>query len=274
MASTALTPKARLLTIVDQSLPALKELVPKGMSAERILRTIRISINQNPKLAVCYPPTVIVSILRAAEMGLEVQNGFGHAYLVPFKNTKNNRQECQLIVGYQGWVELALRTGKVDDVNSICVFKEDDFEYQEGTDPKIVHRPNLDAERKKGSLTRVYSRLHTVSGFFRTHLMTATEIEAIRQRSKAKDAGPWQTDYLQMARKTPVRADAKYWPKTRELAMAIETEEVGEGIYEDETLGIVEELTGELNEKAKPAEATDEEIDQQLAAQDGSHADQ
>lgn len=274
MATNAMTPKARLLTVIDRSLPALQELVPKGMSADRILRTVRISINQNPALATCYPPSVIVSILRAAEMGLEVQNGFGHAYLVPFRNKKSNRQECQLIVGYQGWVELALRTGKVDDVNSICVFKSDEFEYQEGTDPKIVHRPNLDGPRGKADLIRVYSRLHTVTGFFRTHMMTATEIEAIRARSKAKDAGPWVTDYLQMARKTPVRADAKYWPKTRELAMAIETEEVGEGIYEDETLGIIEELTGELNEQTPKPEPTDTEIDAQLAAQESRHADQ
>lgn len=270
--AVAVSPKARLLSVIDRSLPALREVAPRHLTPERVLRTVRILINTNPTLALCYPATVVVGILRAAEMGLEVGSGFNHAYLVPFRNDKRKRMEAQLIIGYQGYIELALRTGKIDDVNSIPVFKEDRFNYQEGTTPKVEHWPEMDGPRNKASLIRVYSRVHMLTGFFRTHMMTAAQVEATRLASKAgrDNRGPWKDHYLEMARKTPLRADAKYWPKTRELATAIETEEIGDGLYEDETLAVVEELTSEAEAKTpepEPAEATDLEVDQRLAGE-------
>lgn len=278
--AVVLSPKAQLLAVIDKSLPALREVAPKHLTPERILRTVRITVNQHPLLAKCYPPTVVVGILRATEMGLEVASGFGHAYLVPFKNDKHRRYEAQLIVGYQGYIELALRTGKIDDVNSIPVFKDDEFDYQEGTEPRVLHRPNLDGDRSNGALIRVYSRVHLRTGFFRTHMMTAAQVKAAKQSSQSgrKDFGPWKDHFLEMARKTPVRADAKYWPKTRELAKAIETEEIGDGLYEDQTLEVIEQLTGEEVEKAADRDRAegrapdDLEVDQELAGQDGGGA--
>ena len=52
--------------------------------------------------------------------------------------------------------------------------------------------------------------------------MSLEQLEAIHQRSKAKDFGPWNTDTEEMYRKTVVRRASKYLPMSVELAQAIE----------------------------------------------------
>src|SRR3990172_1714357 len=47
--------------------------------------------------------------------------------------------------------------------------------------------------------------------------MTVAEIEAHRKRSRARDDGPWVTDWAAMAKKTLVRVGFKMLPKTPEI---------------------------------------------------------
>jgi recombinational DNA repair protein RecT len=57
-------------------------------------------------------------------------------------------------------------------------------------------------------------------------IMTPSEIEAIRKRSKAKDKGPWVTDFDEMAKKTVLKRLLKRLPMSSEnyalLAKAID----------------------------------------------------
>jgi recombinational DNA repair protein RecT len=51
------------------------------------------------------------------------------------------------------------------------------------------------------------------------------EVDLIRSRSRAKDSGPWVTDYEAMAWKTVIRRLCKYLPRTVELARALDMDE-------------------------------------------------
>ena len=229
--TTAIVPaKERLATIFDRALPLLRQVAAKHISPERLVKVAQMAASQQPLLLECDPVTVVLSVVRAAEMGLEVGGGFGHAYLVPFKNRKTGKRECQLIVGYQGYIELALRTGKVLDIRSIPVFDHDHFEYEEGTTPKIKHVPNFDQERNWGTLKAVYAIATLAGGIQKLDVMSKADIARIRGKSQAQDSGPWNTDPLEMARKCPVRRLQKYLPKTREMAQAIALDEADEGV--------------------------------------------
>jgi recombination protein RecT len=56
-------------------------------------------------------------------------------------------------------------------------------------------------------------------------VMSRSEIDGIRSRSKSSGSGPWVTDYPEMARKTVLRRLCKYLPMSSELASAMESEE-------------------------------------------------
>jgi len=79
-------------------------------------------------------------------------------------------------------------------------------------------------------------------------VMYKADIEAIRTRSRAKDDGPWITDYDEMARKTVIRRLCKYLPMNPEYQNLVTRDEYHEagvlGQYID-----VDPATGEVIEK-------------------------
>ena len=55
--------------------------------------------------------------------------------------------------------------------------------------------------------------------------MTKAEVDAIRNRSKSKDRGPWVTDYEAMALKTVIRRSFRYLPVSVEAQSAAAADE-------------------------------------------------
>jgi len=62
-------------------------------------------------------------------------------------------------------------------------------------------------------------------------VMTRAEVEAVRKRSRSGAAGPWETDWAEMARKTVVRRLAKYLPMSVEMAKAVELDAGESEVY-------------------------------------------
>src|ERR1035437_9236031 len=84
--------------------------LPKHMTADRSIRMALTAANKSPKLLECSMESIGLSLLQASQLGVEI-NG-RDAHLVPFKN-KNGGYDCQLIIDYKGFVQLAYRSGIV-----------------------------------------------------------------------------------------------------------------------------------------------------------------
>lgn len=72
--------------------PAIKEGLQKalpqaGVSFERLMSTLVACVHKNPGLLLCERGSLFQSVVRAAQMGLEIDSPLGHAYLIPFKST-------------------------------------------------------------------------------------------------------------------------------------------------------------------------------------------
>ena len=65
-------------------------------------------------------------------------------------------------------------------------------------------------------MVRVYCVFRLKDGGHQFDVMSTREVEAIRKRSKAKDSGPWITDYEAMAAKTVIRRTSKLVPASIE----------------------------------------------------------
>lgn len=222
-----------LKTYKDQIAAAL----PKHMSADRMARVATTAIRSTPKLLECTPESLFGAIIQCSQLGLEPSNGLGHAYLLPFdKNEKRGNQwvkvstEVQLIIGYRGMLDLARRSGQIETIEAHAVYAGDTFECELGLNSKLVHVPAWDNPKRgdPATLSFVYAVAKLKDGGTQFQVMSKAGIDAIRERSKAKNSGPWVTDYEQMALKTVVRRLFKWLPVSVEIQNAVSLDEAAD----------------------------------------------
>lgn len=68
------------------------------MTPERLMRIVLTSSQHNPALAECTPQSVIGAVVNCATLGLE-PNLLGHAYLIPYRNKKQDVQSVSFKLG-------------------------------------------------------------------------------------------------------------------------------------------------------------------------------
>jgi len=203
---------------------SLKAVAAKHLTPERVTKMVLLAVSRQPLLLQCTKESILKAAMTSAELGLDCSGTLGRAYLVPYRNNKTNTYECQFIAGYQGLKELALRNSSVIKIEAHTVHEKDVFEIEYGLHQKLCHRPCLDAD--KGKVKAAYAFAELQNGSALVEVMSVSEINKIRQRSKAKDSGPWATDYSEMARKTTVRRLCKYLPTlNQDLEKAIEADD-------------------------------------------------
>lgn len=196
--------------LVNSLRPQMEAALPRQLDVGRFLRLALTELRVKPKLVATDPRSLLGSIMKAAQLGLEI-DGRGLAYLVPYG------KECTLVIGYQGMMELARRDGRVTSIYAHVVREADEFRYQYGLHPDLVHRP---ATGDRGPMVYVYAvaRLRDTEPVF--VVLDKAEVDRFRNRSKTSSSGPWVTDYEAMACKTAVRRLATWLPQSPELADA------------------------------------------------------
>jgi recombination protein RecT len=190
----------------------LSAIAAKGLDPTRVAKIVLNAVSQTPALAKCTVDSVFRSAVQAAELGLEAGSSLQRAYLVPYGD------RCQLIVGYKGLCELAYRSGQVISIEARPVFEGDLWEYQI-TDEGARFRHVPGSETSPTKMTHAYCVIKLKGGGKVVDVMTKSEVEAIRNRSKVT-SGPWATDYAEMAKKTVVRRALKLCPMSIEMGRA------------------------------------------------------
>lgn len=155
------------------------------------------------------PASLFASILHCAELGLNPSQMVGEFYLIPYKDI------ITPILGYKGLLTLLMRSDKVKKIWCEVVYEDDDFEYELGLEPKLMHIPNHDAVRNSATIKFIYAcaKLQDEVVF---KVMSKKEIQNIVNMSKfpndlyfndKKDSEQW------MAKKTVLKQLSKLMPK-------------------------------------------------------------
>jgi recombination protein RecT len=253
------SPESQIATIkseFERRKPQLVELLPKHLTAERLLVVALNCIQKTPDLLQCTLASLLNSIRVAAELGLEPGGVLGQLYLVPFKDKHSGTSICTPIIGYRGFIELMRRSGEVEQVEGHVVREGDIFECEFGLNPKLRHIPDLDGD---GKPTLAYVIIRLKDGGVHVEAMTTAAIERVRGRSRSASSGPWVTDWDEMAKKTVLRRAAKWAPIAYERwkkAQEHDTEDFIEGqVVPTAALaadnGVVEQVVSNANERAK-----------------------
>lgn len=249
----------------------LKDLLPKGWTVQKFQAVVVSAVADNMELLDCDRASLIKSCLQAAELGLSLNKSMGEADILKVWNGRAKKNEAQFRPRYKGLMKLAMQGGEVLKIESRIVYANDQFEVEEGIEPRITHKHGLG---NRGDMIGAYCVWKLRNGESQFEVMSKEEIEAIRDRSSSKSregeiVGPWVTDPAEMWRKTVVRRATKYMPLSTEAARAVHIDNVAEGIIdtdidpieaEDITAGMFDEETGEVFDDA-PVQHAETQLD-------------
>jgi recombination protein RecT len=208
---------------------ACSQVRENSKALQRLYRMVLNTVGTSESLLKCSNESIFRAMMQAAEVGLEPSSVLGECYLVPFG------QECRLIIGYRGYIALARRSGLINSIQAAVVYHGDEFEVIRGLNPVLAHKPAWNSA-DAAKLTHAYAIARIKGADAEFDVMTRAEIEAIRKRSKAKDNGPWVTDYAEMAKKTVIRRLMKLLPMSIELARASEIDTTNDDDFIEGTI--------------------------------------
>ena len=187
--------------------------LPKHMTAERMCRVALTAMLRTPKLAQCSQESFMQAMLTLSQMGLEPDGR--HAHLIPYG------KECQPIADYKGLVQLALRSDQVAKIHADVVCENDEFEYDLGA----IKKHKINFRRPRGDVFAVYALCEMKDGSVACEVLSKTDVELVRSRSRAGSSGPWVTDWNEMAKKTAFRRLSKWLPMSSEYRDAVDLED-------------------------------------------------
>lgn len=203
----------------------IQDALPKHLTLDRVLAIAMTEARKNPALLTCTQNSFIGAIIQAAQLGLEPGGHLGHAYLVPFKNKRKNIVECQLIIGFKGFIDLAGRSSRCSRVIARTVRDGDVFDFEFGNKESITHRP---AKEQRGDITYFYATLFLSDGSCIFDVMSQQEMQKFRKDLNPREDSPWWSDYEEMGKKTLIRRLFKYAPVSVEIQRAVGLDEAGD----------------------------------------------
>lgn len=216
------------LAILMQTPAMQKQLVaalPAGFSAPRLMRTVLTEVRKNPDLLNCTLDSLVMASITAAQLGLE-PGPLGHCYLVGFNQniapkgqTAKWEKRAQCIIGVRGMLDLARRSGEIEEIGAEIIRKNDTFVFRKGFNAQCDLEFPLD--RPRGDIVAVFAYAKTKDGGRYAELMTIEQVNHVRGKSKNAERGPWVDDWEEMARKTVLKRLCKYLPLSLEAAERI-----------------------------------------------------
>lgn len=195
----------------------------KHLNPEAMMRVMAFAVMKTPNLKECHPMSLLGAMMTCAQLGLMPNTPQGHAYLIPFKNRKKGIMEVNLILGYRGLMDLAMRSGKVLSITSAVHYAGDPvWTYREGTNRTLDHVPGDDDSDPQHAYAVAFLAGEGKPTEF--EVMPWRRIMAIRDNSQGykqavqygRTDNPWQTHPAAMARKTAIRALSKKLPMSLE----------------------------------------------------------
>jgi len=196
----------------------------RGASA--YVNAVMTAVIDNAALQECQPESIYIQAMRAATLQLSVDPGIAQAYLVPYGG------KCQLIVGWRGLREMAIRTNQYRYINVTEVWEGQEVKFDQ-----ITGRHSIDgfkANRKSKHIGWL-GAFELMNGFAVTIYMDLEEIHAHRDKYAQgldRKSSPWNTETKKMEKKTVmrrlIRDHGKINPSDLEMLEQIESDELGE----------------------------------------------
>ncbi len=169
----------------------------------------------NTSLQKCDINLVIKEAIKAPALDLPINNNLGFAYIIPYGNKPS------FIMGYKGFIQLAIRTGQYKHLNADAVYEGEEIIVDKirGT-MEVTGKPN--SEKVVG----YFAYMELINGFEKAIFWTKEQVTAHGKKfSKTFNNGPWKSDFDAMAKKTILKSlISKYGPLSIEMTSALSSD--------------------------------------------------
>lgn len=215
---------------------SLGEILPRHLTSERFAAVAMRQFRLIPGLRQCTPDSILSAFMDAAQLGLEIGLG-GEAYLIPYRTRIKRRDEngrtqdefvdlAQLQIGYLGHLKLAWQSGTIDKIEADVVTREEvdqgRFDFQNGTDGYLRHKPIQDRDLNEKTIAYAYACIWAKGSsraIFR--VLDHKQIQRLRNTGRSANSPAWTNHYDEMAIAKALKRALKWAPKSREIAHAV-----------------------------------------------------
>lgn len=121
------------------------------------------------KLLQCNPNALMAEALKAASLHLPLNKQLGQCYILPFKN--HGVMTPTLVVGTKGYLQLAMRTGKYETINSDVVYEGELKGYD-----KVTGNLDLSGVRTSNVPIGYFAYMKMKNGFSKLFYMSLDEV--------------------------------------------------------------------------------------------------
>lgn len=245
VATQAQRPKFSVMISTPGYQKMINNILRDPKKAQRFVASITSAVATNPALQECDPATILSGALLGESLNLSPSPQLGQYYLVPFKNkAKYDRQgnlikpettDAQFVLGYKGYIQLALRSGYYKHLNVIAV-KAGELVHFDPLTEEVEVNLNPDELARENSATVGYlAMFEYLNGFRKTIYWSREKMEnhALRySKGYAAKKGYtfWEKDFDAMAFKTMLRQIISKWG-----IMSIELQTAFEADVADDT---------------------------------------
>ena len=201
--------------------PEIQKVLPANSSVEKFERTVMTAIQINPELLQADRRSLFNACLNAASDGLLPDQKEGAITSYKMKDGTIKAQWMPMIYGI---IKKIRNSGELASLTAQIVYEKDIFKYWvDENGEHIKHEPDVFSDR--GKKIGVYGIIKTKDGEFYYEFMTADEVMAIKQISKAK-YGPWSGPFEnELWRKSVIRRLSKRAPMSSEVVQLIQRED-------------------------------------------------
>lgn len=234
----------------------------------------------------CNPNALMAEALKAASLHLPLNKQLGQCYILPFKN--HGVMTPTLVVGTKGYLQLAMRTGKYETINSDVVYEGELKGYDKVTgnlDLSGIRTSNVPIgyfaymKMKNGFSKLLYMSLDEVCLYAKQYSPTVKFKDSVTSEtlknlalkqaaSGVSDGVGWYSNFESMALKTVLRRLLSKWGE-----LSIENNDIlnidevpsaeqqrDEEFAEDKKVIVVDAETGEINQPANDASAASADL--------------
>lgn len=216
------------LPVVQQSLATTLGDMAK---AKTFTASLVSAVSTNPELAACEPNSIVSAALLGEALKLSPSPQLGQYYMVPFADRKSGTKKATFQVGWKGYYQLAMRSGKYKKLKAVAIKDGELKSYNPITD-EVDLEPIMDpVKRENANTVGYYAFFETVNGFQNAIYWSKEQMEAHALKYSKGYASDkknrtnwtfWSKDFDSMALKTMYRQlISKYGIMSIEMDMTL-----------------------------------------------------
>jgi recombination protein RecT len=198
----AVKPTLRGLLTQENVKQKFQEILKENASA--FTANLAVMVSNSAALSKCDPITVISAAVVSASLNLPLDPNMGFAYIVPYGD------KAQFMIGYKGFVQLAMRSGQYKTLNVTEVYEGELISQN-----RITGEYEFDFAAKKSDKIIGYAGyFKLINGFEKTDYWPIETIDKHGKRfsqTYRKGFGLWKDDFNSMARKTVLKNLLSKW---------------------------------------------------------------